>query len=264
MITSRQNRLVKNMRRLRRCKGDEALLEGPHLLHEALDAGVAIETVLMSPRFLSSTAGQRLAQRLEKPPVEIDEDILAGLCDADAPRGVLAVARIPPASWSDLPRVEGGVYVMAESLQDAGNVGALARVSEAAGVRGLVLTTGSASPRHPRALRASAGSLLRIPAVVTDDSNALSRHLEGLAWRCLALAPRGGVPLYEADANGTLVLVVGGEGGGLSPHSLARADTTISVPMAGRVESLNATIAAAIVLFEIRRRREFAAMDRSR
>jgi TrmH family RNA methyltransferase len=146
------------------------------------------------------------------------------------------------------------VYVYAEALQDPGNLGALARVMEAAGAHGLALGPGSAQPNHPRALRGSAGSLLRLPTAVGVLPDALAARLEPCAPRWVALVPRDGDPLFTAELTGTLVLLVGAEGPGLAPELIARAARRITVPIAPPVESLNATVAAAIVLFELRRR----------
>lgn len=230
------------------------MLEGPHLVGEAVAAGVALETVLATPRFLDSPAGRALAGRLASPPEEVAEELLSGLLDADSPRGVAAVAALPRAGVEALPVREGGAYVFADGLQDPGNLGALARSAEAAGAAGLALGSGSVHPNHPRALRASAGSLLRLPVAVGVDAAALDRRLAPARPRWAALAVRGGRPLWEADLSGTLVLALGAEGPGLAAELADRAELRLTVPMAGAVESLNATVAAALVLFEVRRR----------
>jgi TrmH family RNA methyltransferase len=255
MITSRQNQRLKDIRRLRRSKGDLALLEGPHLVADALAAGLALEEVLATPPFLESAAGRRLARALPVPPVEVSPDLLAELADADSPRGILAVARLPRCGIEALPVRPGLPYLYLEGLQDPGNLGALARTAEAAGAAGLALSPGCAYPNHPRALRASAGSLLRLPVAVDAEPAALGRRLAPARPRWTALIPRGGEDLYHACLDGTLVLAVGAEGSGLSPDLLARADLRLTIPMEPAVESLNATVAAALVLFEARRRR---------
>ncbi|KAB2964869.1 MAG: hypothetical protein F9K18_07195, partial [Thermoanaerobaculia bacterium] len=95
MVAGRSNETIKAIRRLRRRQGDHALLEGPHLVAEALAAGVELESVLATPEFAGSESGRGLLERLRRPPLLVDEDLLAGLADADAPRGVLALARLP-------------------------------------------------------------------------------------------------------------------------------------------------------------------------
>ncbi|HEX7182099.1 MAG TPA: RNA methyltransferase [Thermoanaerobaculia bacterium] len=255
MITSRQNQRLKDIRRLRRSKGDHALLEGTHLVSEAISGGLALETVLVTPEYLASAEGLHLARSLPVEPLEVAAGVLEDLTDADSPRGVLAVARLPRSGVEALPVRAGRLYLYLDGLQDPGNLGALARVAEAAGAAGLALSPGTAHPNHPRALRASAGSLLRLPLGVGADPDALDRRLARLHPRWAALVPRDGEGLWEAGLEGTLVLAVGAEGPGLSPALLERAGLRLTIPIEPPVESLNATVAAALVLFEARRRR---------
>jgi RNA methyltransferase, TrmH family len=258
MILSRQNQRLKDIRRLKRRQGELALLEGPHLVGEALAMGLALETVLATPELLASAAGCELARGLAetgRAPLEVAPELLAEVTDADSPRGVVAVARLPRPGIAGLPVAEGGVYLYLDGLQDPGNVGALARVAEAAGARGMALGPGTAHPNHPRALRGSAGSLLRMPVAMGVGAEEVVRRLAPVAARWAALVPRGGVGLYEAPLTGTLVLAVGAEGPGLSEAIVERADLRLTIPLAPPVESLNATVAAALVLFEHRRRR---------
>lgn len=251
MITSRHNQRLKDIRRLRRSKGDHALLEGPHLVAEAVAAGLTLEAVLATPAWLETPE----ARRLPVPPLEIEPALLEELTDSDSPRGVLAVARLPRQGIEALPVRDGGVYLFLDGLQDPGNLGALARVAEAAGAAGLALSPGAAHPNHPRALRASAGSLLRLPVAAGAEAAALDHHLASVKPRWMALVPRGGEDLWEAPLEGTLVLALGAEGPGLSPALEARADLKLTIRIEPPVESLNATVAAALVLFEVRRRR---------
>ncbi|HEV8578279.1 MAG TPA: RNA methyltransferase [Thermoanaerobaculia bacterium] len=254
MIISRQNQRLKDIRRLRRSKGEQALLEGPHLVGEALAAGLPLEEIMVTPAFLDSAEGRRLAPSFPVEPLPVSPDLLEDLTDADSPRGILAVARLPRRGVEALPVRPGRPYLYLDGLQDPGNLGALARVAEAAGAAGLALSPGCAHPNHPRALRASAGSLLRLPVAMEAEPDALDRHLASAQPHWAALVPRGGEDLYRAPLEGTLLLAVGSEGPGLSPALLARIDLQLTIPMEPGVESLNATVAAALVLFEVRRR----------
>lgn len=222
---------------------------------EAAAGGLEIETVLATPAFLATPEGGRIGRALPFAPLEVAAELFDDLTDADSPRGVLAVARLPRSGAETLPLREGIPYLYLDGLQDPGNLGALARVAEAAGAAGLALSPGSAHPNHPRALRASAGSLLRLPVAVDADPDVLTRRLAPLHPLWAALATRGGESLWTAAFPATLILAVGAEGPGLSPALLARADLRLTIPIEPPVESLNATVAAALVLFEARRRR---------
>ena len=225
---------------------------------EALAAGLSLHQVLATPDYLATASGQALARRVSSPVVEVADEALRSLADADSPSGLLAVAELPRSGVEELPVVAGGAYVYADGLQDPGNLGALARVAEASGASALALAPGSTHPNHPRALRASAGSLLRLPTAIATTPDAIDRHLRPIAPRWVCLVPAGGEDLYRADLGGSLVLAVGAEGPGLSRAVLERSERRITIPLRPPVESLNATVAAALVLFEIARRRAAA------
>jgi len=255
MITSRDNRKLKDMRQLVRSKTDRALLEGPHLVGAAIDAGKSLEAVFATPEFLQRPEGQLLLARLPSPPIEVAEPLLDEIADADSPRGLLAICELPRSGVESLPVQVEGIYLYASALQDPGNLGSIARAAEAAGATGLALGEGSAHPNHPRALRASTGSLLRLPVARNVGVEQLQSHLESMSTTWLALDSGEGASIHEVTTTGGLVLMTGSEGAGLPSEALAAADLKVSIPMAKPVESLNVVTAAAIALFEFRRRR---------
>ncbi len=252
---SRQNPRIKTIRRLRRCKGDHAILEGPHLVEEAVLAGLILDEVLATPEFMAQAAGRRLERHLSRMPLLVSPPVLDELTDADSPRGVLAVAHLPRGGSETLSPLEDAIFVLAEGIQDPGNLGALARAVEGAGGTALALTPGSVHANHPRALRASAGSLLRLPVAVDVALEDLRRQLSPEPPQVLALAAHGGQDLFDVEVDGSLILVIGAEGPGVSKEMLAAADRRLTIPLRGRVESLNTAVAAAVALFEICRRR---------
>ena len=253
MIRSRSNPTFRRLRRSARERGDDALLEGIDLIAEGAAAGVPLEAVLATPQFLAGAEARRLQGLLARPPLEASPALLAELADADSPRGAVALAHLPRPGVDGLP-VTDGAYVFLDGVQQPANLGALARVAEAAGVRGLALAPGSVHPNHPRALRASAGSLLRLPVAVGVTPEELERHLASRRPAWVALDPRGAVDLWQADLPPNLVLALGAEGPGLSEEAAGRADLRLRITMEAPVESLNVTVAAALVLFELRRR----------
>jgi RNA methyltransferase, TrmH family len=254
MIVSRQNRRLKDIRQLKRCKGLRALLEGPHLLAEALAAGVPLEEVFVTPTFAASSQGARLLRGARCPVTEVAPELLAEIADADTPQGALAVATLPRPTCAELPRQHGGVYLYLDGVQDPGNLGAIARVAEAAGAAALACSEGTAHPNHARALRASAGSLLRLPIATSVSPTELADHLSPLSPRWLTLEAHGGRDLYDEPLEGTLVLALGAEGAGPSAATTTLADASLSIPVVPPVESLNVATAAAVVLFERLRR----------
>lgn len=246
------------MRRLLRSKGDRALLEGPHLIAEAMAAGLVLHEILAVPGYFDREVGSEelrtLLASLPRAPREVAPELLDELADSDSPRGLVAAVDLPRGSVESLPATVGSTTVYAAGLQDPGNLGALARSAEAAGASGLALAPGTVHPNHPRALRSSAGSLLRLPVAVGVTPEALDAYLPGPRW--VTLETRGGEDLWQADLSGTLVLALGAEGPGLPEHVSRKGDAGVTISLAEPVESLNATVAAALVLFEIRRRRK--------
>jgi TrmH family RNA methyltransferase len=251
------------MRRLRGRQGDHALLEGPHLVGEALALGLELEIVLATPEALARAEGGRLAAALPEPPVEVAAAVLEGLADADSPRGWLALARLPRSGPEGLSLGSDALLVFLDGVQDPGNVGAIARVSEAFGAEALALAPGCAHPNHPRALRASAGSLLRLPAAIDGSVAAIDgRWNRSPLW--IALAAHGGsAPGTLPEGSHAVVVAVGAEGPGLSREVERRVDERWTIRLAGRVESLNVAVATGIVLHALRGERQAASATRT-
>lgn len=271
MIRSRSNPQVRTIRRLRSAHGrrnaDLLLLEGPHLATAAAEAGLTLRHLLVTPDFQARHG--RLVGHIEHESgsraATIDPERLREQADADAPQGIVAIVE-PPRTWKTAERTARlpgpGIHLFADGIQDPGNLGAMVRSAEAAGAASVLLSPGSARPGHPRALRASAGSLLRIPLWTGVDVDRFVSHV-----RCLALTPavpnQDPLPVFRLFSNdplpsdlfptGAIILAVGSESRGLSAPLLARADALLCIPTASAVESLNATVAASLALFELRR-----------
>lgn len=240
-----------------RCKGDHAVLEGPILIREALTAGSSLDLVLATPSFLASATARRLISDLTAPVSEVDERVLDEICDADSPKGIVALTSLPRGGLDDLPSLPpAGIYLYAHQLQDPGNLGALARAAEAFGASALLLSPNSVHPNHPRALRASAGSLLRLPVAVGVEADDLGGRALPADLTKVALVPRGGMSLEVFRPEPPLVLLLGSEGPGLPEVLVGQADLRLTIPLAEPVESLNVTVAASVVLWQLHQRRE--------
>lgn len=258
-IRSAQNHRVKGIRRLRARQGAARaesegllLLEGRHLVEAALDAKLDIVEALATVDFAEGHA--ELLERLPAAALQwIEPSLLAASADSDAPQGLVAVAHRPAANLSACPQT--GLLLYLDGLQDPGNVGALARSAEAFGAAALVLAPGSAHWRHPRALRGSAGSLLRLPCFHGVDADTLDALLERRpTW--WVLSRDGDAALEDVALDSAAVLVVGNEAHGprhvLQTSSLAERRRLVSIPIAGAVESLNAAVAGSIALHALR------------
>ncbi len=232
-----------------RSKGDEAVLEGPHLVLEALRLGLRLQPVLATEEFIATAEGREVLARLARPPQLAASRILAGLADADSPRGLIAVCSLPRPGLGALAPGENAVWLFLDRIQDPGNLGALARVAEGLGAGGLLLSPGCADANHPRALRASAGSLLRVPLATHVEARAARVLFATVHARWIGLeAHRGSLRLDQLEPAGATVLAVGAEGPGLAESTRAELDARVTIPLSGRLESLNVAVAAALVL----------------
>lgn len=237
-IDSPTNPLVKTLRRLAHPRKREAqfLLEGKKLVDAALASSAEIETVVVSSAYRTTPPKDVAA-------VELDDALFTSVSTLASPEGILAIARRPS---SAMPRT--GLIAVAAGIQDPGNLGALARVVEAAGADGLIVLKGSTDPFGPKAVRGSMGSVLRVPACEISDIGELD------AFRKIALLPRGGRDYRQVDWASPCAVVLGSESGGIDDELMSRCDAKASIPMHGEVESLNVATAAALVLYEATRR----------
>jgi RNA methyltransferase, TrmH family len=256
VITSRQHSIVKEFRDLARGAGPLMLLDGWHLLAEAANAQVAVEKIAICgpPTATETTIVDRL-RRHGALVVEVSGSVLNALSPVNSPTGVVASARIPSVTSAAVLSPAPALVLAAAGLQDPGNAGAIIRSAAAAGATGVVLDELSADPWGWKALRASMGSAFHLPVVRSRAIAALIAEWRSAGIRIVATAPRGGVSMYEADFTRPTAVLLGGEGGGLPDDLVSAADTRVSIPMHGAVESLNAAVAAAVLLYEAQRQR---------
>ena len=232
------------------------LLDGFHLVGEAVDAGTRLSHVMVSSEALERHDIARLLELLP-----YDTEVVAAtapVMDAVSPvrsSSVIVALGAKPAENVDPFDAPTALVVVLCDVQDPGNVGAVVRVAEGAGATGVIVAGQSADPFSWKALRGSMGSALRLPiqqmAAVSDAVAAARRH----GARVVATVPHGGVSLFDAPLAGATALFIGGEGPGLSPDIIERADARLTIPMTAPVESLNAAVAAAVLLYEARRQR---------
>ena len=252
-ITSRGNPWLKQLRhaasRGTAASGGLALAESPHLLHEALRSGIEIERVFASERTLSGIEAILPAHR-RIPLHPVANRLFDQVATTSRSQGVLALVRLP--TW-DPESVLSGLTLALDGVQDPGNAGTIVRSAEAFGASGVVFLKGSAAPTNPKALRASAGSLFRLPFLHKIGAEEFL-NLAGRRGKTLHYADvREGVPLVESDLSMSSSIVIGSETHGVAPI-LRQAATAIAIPTES-VDSLNASIAASIILYEHARRR---------
>ena len=257
-ITSSSNRRIQRLRALMRrspLDGEAlAVVEGPKLVREACDSGLEVEEILVASSKLAPFREEDWSERAGAELCGVSDKLFHSLSDTVTSQGILAVVRIPAACLDSLLTGEPLLLVV-NQVQDPGNLGTLIRSAEAFGASALLLTTGTVSPLNPKAVRASAGSLFRIPIAGPLAPASLAPRLRRSRIRLMAAVPDGTTDFRQADYRGGLALVVGSEGGGIPP-GLGAFDAEIRVPTAKGVDSLNVAAAAAIVLCEAARQRD--------
>ena len=259
-VSGRHNPRLKELRQAFR-RGElttagECAIEGAKLVEESIRASQRL-TALFFSESARPLAEKFLPQIAAKVDILVLPDALFNATvPTESPQGIAALVKIRPSTVKDvLERATAGPIVVAAGLQDPGNVGTILRSAEAFGAAGAFFTEGTVSPYNSKVLRGSAGSIFRLP-VVQINSAELIPLLRQRAVRMLATSSHKGVPLPETSWTLPLAIFIGNEGAGLSLELLHQMNGTIVIPQSTQVESLNAGVAASIVLYEAARQRK--------
>ncbi len=262
-IEGRHNALVKELRqsfaRAERTEDGSCAVEGLRIVEEAIRSGLRFRAV-----FFKESA-QNLAERL-LPQIGSNVDTLLlpdslfdGTVPSETPQGVAALVRLKEFSVGDvLERLQVGPVMVVVGLQDPGNLGTILRSAEAFGSAGVVLGEGTVSPFNSKVIRASAGSMFRLPVIVAKAAGGLeeiSGKLRSHSVRLIATSSHKGTALDQARLTGPSAIFIGSEGAGLPRGLMAQVDELIAIPHTSQVESLNAGVAGSIVLYEAARQR---------
>jgi RNA methyltransferase, TrmH family len=258
-ITSRHHRIVADYRAAARGESpDVLLLDGPHLVGEALAARLAIRHAAVRTDAAANGEVAALLDRLARAHIDVSPvsaPVMAALSPVRSSSTIVALADRPSASTDGMYGGNPSLVAIAVDVQDPGNVGAIVRVAEAAGASGVVAAGACANPFSWKALRGSMGSALRVPIASTVDVLAAIADARAHGCRIVATVPRDGTPVFDIDYTRPTAVVIGGEGPGLAASIVDASDERVTIPMQAPVESLNTAVAAAVVLYEARRQR---------
>ncbi|HYC35298.1 MAG TPA: RNA methyltransferase [Usitatibacter sp.] len=250
-ITSRENPAFRSMARLaasapERRKRGLTVLDGVHLVGAFVDAGHAIDSAVVSQSALDRDEVARLVARLPAPKVTIVSDkLFETLSTVDSATGILAAAAAPPGR--PVP-FDAPLVLLVEDVQDPGNVGTLLRSAAAAGAAHALLSRGCAFAWSLKTVRAGMGAHFSLNIAEDQDLPAFAQGYKG---QVVALSGDATRSLYDIDLRGPVAIAVGSEGAGISPRLRQAAGVAARIPMPGKVESLNAAVAASIALFEV-------------
>jgi RNA methyltransferase, TrmH family len=265
-IEGRHNALVKELRQAFAWAEPTAdgfcAIEGVRILEEAIRSGLKFQAV-----FFRESA-QNLAERLlpqigtHVETLLLPDKLFNGSVPSEAPQGVAALVQVKQFSTDDvLERLQVGPIVVVVGLQDPGNLGTILRSAEAFGSAGVVLGEGTVSAFNSKVIRASAGSIFRLPVVIAKSAGGMEKicaAMRSAEVRLIATSSHKGAALDQANLTRPAAVFVGSEGSGLSRELLAQVDELVTIPHAAQVESLNAGVAGSLVLYEAARQRRSA------
>lgn len=262
MITSSQNKTIKDIKALsrkrERTRTGFFVAEGLRFVEAAIQCGADIEVILYSSAAFRTVEGQALISGLLKDGryrvYEVDDKLFSELSDTQSPQGILAVVKQPAYDWSDVMTPEGLVVVL-DRIQDPGNLGTIVRTADAAGASGIVLLKGSVDPYNPKVLRSTMGSVFTMPVIESADWTEVAQLAREGGYLIAATSLEDSVDYDEPDYRGPTVLVIGNEANGISREILDVADVRVKIPIVGSAESLNAGVAAAVMMYEVLRQR---------
>jgi TrmH family RNA methyltransferase len=251
-ITSAANPIIKEIRSLQDKKGRQAahafLLEGLRLVNEAVDSGAEIRYFVVSDSF-SDRAVPVMSKYADVKVIELPDPLFERTGGTNTPQGIMSVVEMPDQNPSEIiPDLRRAVVL--ENIQDPGNVGTIIRTADACGFDGVILSNDCADPFNPKVIRSTMGSIFHLPVIVVEDLYSAMEILKKNNVKIAAADLKNAITCWEADLSGNIAIVIGNEGNGITEKMLSSADLTITIPMPGKAESLNASSAASILLYE--------------
>ncbi len=254
-VESSDNNRIKLVRKLQNKKNRDAenkfVIEGINLVSEAVRRGIHPDFVMVSDVFDGGNFLQQLIDDESVTVCELPSQIFNKITDADNGVGILAVIDKKRIQLEDIESLPDDANILVlDRLQDPGNIGTMIRTAVATGYGAIVLVKGTADVYSPKVLRSTAGMIFDIPIFVAADATELRDMTTDLGKKFVVTAVEGGKPYYEEDLQHGIALIIGNEGNGVSDEIMALADVRVTIPMKGEIESLNAAISAAILMYE--------------
>ncbi|MBQ2747129.1 MAG: RNA methyltransferase [Firmicutes bacterium] len=254
-IYSSDNRIFKLLRELSvkkyRDRSGKYIIEGENLIEEAVKSGIRPELIVVREDY-EGKANAFLDEAEET--VFMSRQLFEKVAQTETSQGIMAVVEKKVYTPDEFYEIVGdGNVVFLDRLQDPGNIGTVIRTAEAAGYKGVISLKGTGDIYSPKTVRATTGSVFRMPVLVVDDLVTATGRIKEAGKKLVATCMDGSVVYYEADLTKDIVLIIGNEGNGISDELQELSDIRVNIPMMGKVESLNASIAAAILMYEAQR-----------
>ena len=265
-ISSLSNPRIKNLLKLRKSRSrieqELTIVDGVQEITRALESGVPVKEAFFVPApgqvpLVGTLAGRQV------PVYEVSDQVMERIAFGSRNEGIVAVCSPQPWTLEAIPVRPGALYVAVEQVEKPGNLGAIIRTCDAAGVDGVMACDTRTGIYNPNCIRASLGCVFTLPVVKTSQEEALG-FFKARKIKIVATAPAAEKVYYDADLTADIAIVVGSEHEGLGPFWLEHADETVCIPMSGQGDSLNVSVSTAIMIYEACRQRRTAGLSRQR
>lgn len=262
-ITSRDNFIIKRVKQLEskkyRDRFGQFVIEGPVWVGESLSEDIKTDFVIYSDGFdqYGGDGAASLIEAIEESGTEtycVEDSLFGYISGTQTPQGIMAVVQKPEWDAGILGREKINILVF-DRVADPGNLGTMLRTAEAAGFEAVIALKGTTDPYGGKVSRASAGALMRLPVFFMADGAELQEAMKACGKKTLCTDPLSENRYFDIDIAENTALIIGNEAGGVSPEIFEKADMTCGIPMGGKTESLNAAVAAAVIMYESVRQR---------
>jgi len=271
LISSRSNKAVKYLKSLglarNRHKEGRFLIEGVRIIEEVIEQQCCLEKLILTPQAASDERVAMLlgtAREQEIEVVWVADRVLDYISEIKTSQGVMAVMKPVEFTEDDLERGQIPLIVVAHLLQDPGNLGTIIRVAEAGGTGGVVTTPGTVDFYNPKALRATMGSIFRLPTVRTESLEGFVERFRAKGYQIVAAMVSAKARYFDVKFSRPTILIMGQEATGLSSEACSLTDLQVSIPMATMIDSLNVASAASVIIYEAVRQKIASGGDFSR
>lgn len=255
-ISSSKNPLIKEIKSLSRKKdrweNKLFIMEGIKLIEEAIETGVNIKNILYSDKLLSTKDGENFFNRLNRLGniIRVTDSVFNEITGTENTQGILGTCYFDEKSINDALDKQNQFLLFLDGVQDPGNMGTIIRSADAFNIDGIIMGEGCVDSYNPKVVRATMGSIFRVPLYFIADNIAALKNLKEKNFKLYATSLEGSVPNYDILYEDNFVIVIGNESNGVSTEILKLSDKHIKIPMTGGAESLNAGVAASIIMYE--------------
>ncbi|HSH35449.1 23S rRNA (guanosine(2251)-2'-O)-methyltransferase RlmB [Schnuerera sp.] len=260
-ITSSSNPTIKEIKTLYRKKErwtkKSFLAEGIKIVEEYVDKKYPISYIVVSENLHNIRGGEALLDKIQnhKYIIQVPDKLYKEISDMESPQGVLAVVKFELDYIQNLHNKENPFILLLDKVQDPGNMGTIIRTADAFGVDGIIVTDGCVDIYNPKVVRATMGSIFRVPIYHYSIGAEIIEELKSKNIKIYSTSLKGNRFIQNTDFNKPSLLIIGNESKGVSKHLEALADDLIKIPMVGEAESLNAAVASSIIMYEVARQR---------